>query len=53
VTRRPIILQLNRIEEVKEWGEFSHLPNEKFFDFNLIRDEIQNETNRVAGTLNF
>jgi len=34
---------------VKEWGEFLHLPRKTFFNFNEIRDEIQRETDRVAG----
>lgn len=32
-----------------EWGEFLHLPGQKFFDFNEIRSEIQRETERVSG----
>src|SRR5260370_9704187 len=27
-----------------EWGEFLHLPNEKFYDFNKIRAEIIHNT---------
>jgi dynamin 1-like protein len=34
----------------EEWGEFLHLPGEKFTDFSLIREEIQRETDRVVGT---
>jgi replication fork clamp-binding protein CrfC len=34
----------------EEWGEFLHLPGEKFTDFSLIREEIQRETDRVTGT---
>lgn len=36
--------------EPEEWGEFLHLPGEKFFDFAAIRDEIQRETDRITGT---
>lgn len=32
-----------------EWGEFLHLPGQKFFDFNDIRDEITRETDRVCS----
>jgi len=35
---------------LEEWGEFLHCKNKVFKDFNEIRDEIQNETNRVAGS---
>lgn len=32
-----------------EWGEFLHIPNQKFHDFNKIRDEIVKETEAKAG----
>ncbi|KAL5117477.1 vacuolar protein sorting-associated protein 1 [Pleosporales sp. CAS-2024a] len=32
-----------------EWGEFLHIPGEKFFDFNKIRDEIVRETDAKTG----
>ena len=34
----------------EEWGEFLHKPNEMFSDFDKIRQEIENETDRVTGT---
>lgn len=34
---------------VDEWGEFLHLPGQKFYDFNKIRDEIVKETEAKAG----
>ncbi|KGO63582.1 Dynamin [Penicillium italicum] len=65
VTRRPLILQLinkspatngeTKLEttdsesNVNEYGEFLHLPGEKFFDFNKIRDEIVRETETKVG----
>ncbi|KAJ2235664.1 vacuolar protein sorting-associated protein 1 [Coemansia sp. RSA 1722] len=65
VTRRPLILQLiNRPASVangeaddkkqgeenpNEWGEFLHLPGKKFFNFDEIRDEIVNDTERKTG----
>ena len=65
VTRRPLILQLinrtaqsNGVEEVKtsdaesnvdEWGEFLHIPGQKFHDFNKIREEIVRETEAKTG----
>jgi dynamin 1-like protein len=33
----------------EEWGEFLHLPGQRFFDFEEIRAEIQRETERVSG----
>jgi replication fork clamp-binding protein CrfC len=32
-----------------EWGEFLHLPGQKFTDFNEIRLEIERETDKVTG----
>ncbi len=34
---------------VEEWGEFLHLPDQKFHNFDEIRNEIIKETDRVAG----
>lgn len=34
---------------VDEWGEFLHIPGQKFFDFNKIRDEIVRETDSKTG----
>ncbi len=33
----------------EEWGEFLHLPGQKFTDFNEIRTEIERETERLTG----
>jgi dynamin 1-like protein len=58
VTRRPLVLQLycinpdeypDEMSQGEEWGEFLHVPGQKFFDFNEIRDEIVRETDRVTG----
>ncbi|XP_023245221.1 dynamin-1-like protein isoform X3 [Copidosoma floridanum] len=63
VTRRPLILQLvytpkddkeyrsaeDGTLDVDEWGIFLHQKNRIYKDFNEIRDEIDNETNRMAG----
>ncbi|CDK25695.1 unnamed protein product [Kuraishia capsulata CBS 1993] len=32
-----------------EWGEFLHIPGKRFYNFDEIRKEIENETARVAG----
>ncbi|KAF2140366.1 uncharacterized protein K452DRAFT_327715 [Aplosporella prunicola CBS 121167] len=34
---------------IDEWGEFLHVPGEKFYDFNKIRDEIVRETEQKTG----
>jgi len=62
VTRRPLVLQLiNRGSDKKttsgnlsqnnteEWGEFLHIPTKKFFDFQEIKKEIEDETDRSTG----
>ncbi|KAJ2856455.1 vacuolar protein sorting-associated protein 1, partial [Coemansia erecta] len=62
VTRRPLILQLiNRPATEKapedsdsktdpnEWGEFLHQPGKKYFNFDEIRDEIVNDTEKKTG----
>lgn len=53
VTRRPLVLQLfNTAEEGKDavaYGEFLHRPDEKLYDFDEIRSEIQRETDRTTG----
>lgn len=52
VTRRPLILQLitQRQPDVEEYGEFLHIKDKKFFDFAEIREEIERETSRLAGS---
>jgi dynamin 1-like protein len=55
VTRRPLILQLRNLvmtdpeKPPKEYGEFQHLPNKRFEDFDHIRLEIIAETERMCG----
>ncbi|QIX02281.1 hypothetical protein AMS68_007798 [Peltaster fructicola] len=34
---------------LEEWGEFLHIPGQKFYDFNKIRDEIVKETESKTG----
>ncbi|KAK5071170.1 vacuolar protein sorting-associated protein 1 [Lithohypha guttulata] len=55
----PEKLQTNGVDEkelagdsqanVNEWGEFLHIPGQKFYDFGKIRDEIVKETEAKAG----
>lgn len=33
VTRRPLVLQLHRLDEGREYAEFMHLPRKRFTDF--------------------
>ena len=63
VTRCPLVLQLveckmdnrkyrndeNGTDEIEEWGEFSHLDGQIFSDFDLIRHEIEQRTDKLAG----
>ncbi|OWM83672.1 dynamin-related protein 1E-like isoform X2 [Punica granatum] len=50
VTRRPLVLQLHKTGDgSKEYAEFLHLPRRKFTDFSLVRQEIQDETDRMTG----
>ncbi|XP_074273123.1 dynamin-related protein 5A [Silene latifolia] len=49
VTRRPLVLQLHRVEENREWAEFMHLPRKRFTDFAAVRKEIADETDRETG----
>lgn len=48
VTRRPLILQL--IQSNTEHGEFLHCRGKKFVDFDAIRKEIEDETDRCTGS---
>lgn len=48
VTRRPLELQLETASDpnADEWGEFGHLPGQRFTNFDSIRQEIEDETKR-------
>ena len=54
VTRCPLVLSLRRIHDSdsaqQEWGEFLHKKGRKFSDFDLIRAEIEAETDKIAGS---
>lgn len=47
VTRRPLILQL--IQDRNEYAEFLHKKGSYFTDFDAVRKEIEDETDRVTG----
>uniref|UniRef100_I3KJ10 Dynamin-1-like protein n=1 Tax=Oreochromis niloticus TaxID=8128 RepID=I3KJ10_ORENI len=63
VTRRPLILQLVHVDpgdtrkhdegggvlDTEEWGKFLHTKNKIYTDFDEIRQEIENETERISG----
>ncbi|KAG6537827.1 hypothetical protein ZIOFF_002926 [Zingiber officinale] len=49
VTRRPLVLQLHKIDGHREYAEFMHLPRKRFTNFALVRKEIQDETDRETG----
>ncbi|KAK4804336.1 hypothetical protein SAY86_004153 [Trapa natans] len=50
VTRRPLVLQLHKIDDgSEEYAEFLHIPRRKFTNFAYVRQEIQDETDRVTG----
>ncbi|KAK4479710.1 hypothetical protein RD792_015242 [Penstemon davidsonii] len=49
VTRRPLVLQLHKIEGQSEYAEFLHAPKKKFSDFAAVRKEIADETDRITG----
>ncbi|KAL0553001.1 hypothetical protein IC582_006883 [Cucumis melo] len=52
VTRRPLVLQLQKVEPGREeYAEFLHLPKKKFTDFSLVRKEIEDETDSLTGRL--
>lgn len=37
VTRRPLVLQLHRIDEEREYAEFAHQPRNRYTDFGMSR----------------
>lgn len=51
VTRRPVIIQLFHQEEDKPiYAEFAHRKGARFSDFRQVRQEIEQDTERVAGS---
>ncbi|XP_040295010.1 dynamin-1-like protein isoform X4 [Bufo bufo] len=41
--------QLSKGVDAEEWGKFLHTKNKIFTDFDEIRQEIENETERISG----
>jgi dynamin 1-like protein len=57
VTKLPLILHLNNSPQQtdgseNEWGIFLHT-KKKFYDFNEIKKEIEEQTKRVTGSRHF
>ncbi|KAK0627046.1 Dynamin central region-domain-containing protein [Immersiella caudata] len=46
---KEIVGSTDKAANIDEWGEFLHIPGQKFFDFNKIRDEISRETEAKVG----
>ncbi|XP_001949574.1 dynamin-1-like protein [Acyrthosiphon pisum] len=51
-TRKSMLMSNNikDTENIKEWAEFLHKPNLYYVDFDLVRKEIEDKTNSLAGT---
>lgn len=49
VTRRPLILQL-LYSNSGEYAEFLHSKGKRFYDFDQVRKEIEDETKRLTGS---
>jgi len=49
VTRRPLELRLNHINEGKPWAVFAEVKGEKFYDFNKVRETIEKLTDDVCA----
>ncbi|KAI8079797.1 Dynamin central region-domain-containing protein [Halteromyces radiatus] len=51
VTRRPLVLQLVTLaNDAPDYAEFLHVPKQKFFDFDMVRMEIEQDTARVTAS---
>ena len=49
VTRRPLVLQLCHHQSTEEYAEFLHQKDKKYTNFEEVRKEIDDATNRDAG----
>lgn len=43
------VAEIETEKPILEWGEFLHIPGKRFYNFDNIRKEIENETSRIAG----
>lgn len=41
---------VSEVIKAEEWGKFLHTKNKIYTDFDEIREEITNETERMGGT---
>lgn len=48
VTKRPLIIQCVKSETSKEYATFQHTGEKKFYDFEKVKKEIQDETDRTC-----
>jgi vacuolar protein sorting-associated protein 1 len=51
VTKRPLVLQLIYTRS-EDYAVFNHMPKKQFFNFDEVKNEILNETNRVLKSKN-
>ncbi|CAI5514687.1 unnamed protein product [Closterium sp. Naga37s-1] len=49
VTRRPLVLQLHKVDSAAEYAEFLHHPGKKYTDWAAVRKEVADETDRITG----
>jgi len=50
VTRRPLVLQLVHTRgDSEDYAQFLHKPTVRFTDFDMVRQEIINETDKLTG----
>ncbi|GJP35776.1 hypothetical protein CLOM_g20303 [Closterium sp. NIES-68] len=49
VTRRPLVLQLHKVDSSSEYAEFLHQPGKKYTDWAAVRKEVADETDRITG----
>ncbi|KAK8101269.1 Dynamin GTPase [Apiospora kogelbergensis] len=48
-TNEDVANSTDKAANTDEWGEFLHIPGQKFYDFNKIREEISRETEAKVG----
>lgn len=48
-TKDEIFISIAEVIKAEEWGKFLHTKNKVYTDFDEIREEITNETERMGG----